>query len=127
MIVPLSEKSFNLLYEVYGLPLPTTTQIVVGGSLYYEGSVSRLNVNALSKSLSNAIDLINTNQSVVDRVTEILDEFEGFAIDPSNIDKDGYSFRASQSKKAILEALKPYTGITLSGFGHRSGGRIPLS
>lgn len=124
----LSDRQINLLYEVYEITARDTT-VVAGG----EGT-SRLQVDlfgagkSVKDHLEGAIAYINESDARVERVSEILDEWQELSLDPSKIDSDGYALRPVKNIKAIRDRLYPYTGIVFvaSPSTSNSNNRLPL-
>jgi hypothetical protein len=73
--------------------------------------------------LQSSIEEINLSPAQVERVQEILAEFEELSLDPSKIDKDGYQLRPSNNIKTIRTRLYIYTGIL---FNSSAGQRLSI-
>ena len=108
----LTDREKEILREIY--EVPAEGGLIIAG----EGQGIPVNYFALTSGnasvaqrLETAIAALDLNEVRSTRVSEILAEYENFALDPSPIDKDGYSFRARRNMKAIYKALMPYTGI----------------
>lgn len=108
--MPLTTAQINLLHEVYECP-QIATVIATGGTGVALPPLYIGTYTSVQTQLKAAIDFINQDVSRVTRVGEILAEYEGLALDPSPIERDGYSFSASRNLKAIRRALYPLTGI----------------
>ena len=114
----LTDREKEILREIY--EVPAEGGLIIAG----EGAGVPMNYFALSSGnqsvnqrLSNAIAALDFNEVRSNRVSEILAEYENFALDPSPIQKDGYSFSARRAIKAIYKALMPYTGILIQTGG----------
>lgn len=92
-----------LLYEIYGLTEPDAPIAARETNIDYTNRVTE------------AINKINIDPNKVARVGEILEEYDQIALDPSNIDKDGYSFRMAKSIRLLTIRLYTYTGIPVRG------------
>jgi len=110
----LTDREKEILREIY--EVPAEGGLIIAG----EGSGVPLNYLALSSGnqsvtqrLSTAIAALDLNEVRSNRVSEIIAEYETFNLDPSPIQKDGYSFSARRNIKAIYKALMPYTGILM--------------
>lgn len=108
--MPLTADQTQRLFELYEIPVNTPSTVVttdMGYPIRFDYSVN------VRSQLLTALETINASSAQSQRVGAILAEYDSWALDPSNIDKNGYSFRASRNKKAIISALYPYTGIKL--------------
>ena len=110
----LTDREKEILREIY--EVPAEGGLIIAG----EGQGVPMNYLALSSGnqsinqrLSTAITALDINEVRSTRVSEIITEYENFALDPSPIQKDGYSFSARRNVKAIYKALMPYTGILI--------------
>jgi len=103
-----------ILHEIYGVPLvPQTVYAALGsGGLAISPASAFINTS-LKTQLLQAVATINGSSAYVLRVREVLEVYATFSLDPSTINKDGYEFRAGNSMRSVLNALYPYTGITL--------------
>ncbi len=109
----LTERQITLLYQIYEVAQINSVVLTAGEastvpSFLYPGTSAQ-------QQLIKAITFINESTSRVDRIGEILTEFESFDLDPSSIDRQGYSFNAVRNLKAIRKALQPLTGIIWKG------------
>ena len=104
-----------LLYEIYECPQPGVDQVVLspgdGVSVFptYLAGATRV-----QDQLVKAIVFINASAARSDRVSAVLEEYAGFATDPSPIDREGYSFRASRNLKAFRRILYPIVGVLMT-------------
>ena len=110
----LTDREKEILREIY--EVPAEGGLIIAG----EGQGVPMNYLSLSSGnqsinqrLSTAIAALDINEIRSTRVSEIIAEYENFALDPSPIQKDGYSFSARLNVKAIYKALMPYTGILI--------------
>lgn len=121
--MPLTSAQRLKVYEIYECPLPETPQVIVtsGGGV----SLTPISFSAadtpVQKAIGQAIDRINLDEAKVERIAEILEEYEGFALDPSPIEQDGYKFSARRGLQALRDALFPITGIKMDGSGSLGG------
>lgn len=123
--MPLTDDSKHLLHEIYQVPYTVTTVISGGfGSTSVAASAWDYQIGVRDQ-LAQAIDVIDSDETMVRRVTELLTEYKAIATDRSDIDRNGYRFRASRNLAAIYEALYPYTGIVMRKPG-RTCHQIPL-
>lgn len=90
-----------LLFELYGITTPGTA-IPIG-----EVDV------VIQNQLMAAIASINSDVAKVLRVQEILSEYTSIALDPSPIEREGYSFRLNRNLDHIKRLLYSYTAIPL--------------
>ncbi len=122
----LTEEHRLLLYEIYGVtPLNevyAATGVSVGLILPASFTLTRPIVDQIER----AFTWINEVNERADRVEVILEEYKTIALDPSNIDREGYQFRASRSLQRIRDLLKPYTGIFMVDNSGTGGGLIPV-
>lgn len=112
--MPLTADQQNRLFEIYQVPVTLDTTVIGGASGLFQTpvvSLAGLGQASVKGQLEKALVSINASAAQSERVAAILAEYDGFALDPSNIDKNGYSFRADKARKAILNALYVYTGI----------------
>jgi hypothetical protein len=120
--MPLTAKSKNLLREIYGVSV-TGGEIIISNpdpsGLPFTNYPFAFRTG-IKQQLELAIAEIDLNPNASDRVTEILDEYQSWDLDPSPIEKDGYSFRHRRSLKRIMDVLTPYTRIyaSLGGGGN---------
>lgn len=121
--MPLTTRQELLLHEIYGLPYGSNTIVLGESGLAMLPPLTELFLSARTQ-LDNAILRINQEESMVQRVSEILAEFEGFALDPSPINRDGYGFNATRNLQNLQKLLYPYTGIVMGQA--RGGNQIPL-
>lgn len=110
--MPLSERQENLLFEIYNVSFLTTTVVTSGEGVSVSPTFFDVRIG-VKQQLIMAIALINVEQAMCNRVAEILEEYENFALDYSTIDHEGYSFRPARNLKRIHEALYSYTGIVV--------------
>lgn len=111
--MPLTEKHRGLLFEIYGAT-PLQEIYAAPGTPGVSILPASFSVTApLVTSINRAFDLINQDESKVARVTAILDEYESISLDPSPIERDGYSFSQSRSLARLRDVLLPYTGIVM--------------
>jgi hypothetical protein len=100
-----------LLYELYGVTKAADTVIDSG----FYGLATTPNPvwqqTSLQQQLEKAIELINDDSAKVDRVGKILSEYQCLGLDPSNIDRDGYTFRYRNSLRRLKQVLYTYTGV----------------
>lgn len=124
--MPLTADQQNRLFEIYQVPVTLDSTVVGGTSGLFQTpivSLAGLGQASVKNQLINALAIINADSAQTQRVAAILDEYDGFALDPSNIDRNGYQFRAERNRRAVLNALYPYTGIVARQF---MPNRIPL-
>jgi len=121
----LTDRQTNLLYELYGLPFQLKTITLGETGLSSAPPLTDLFQSAKDR-LREAIGEINLEPDKVARVGEILAEYEGLSLDPSKIDRDGYSFKFRDSIQNLKERLYPYTGIRVPRSGGGRGNRVPL-
>ncbi|MGL5131472.1 MAG: hypothetical protein ACRC78_03030 [Planktothrix sp.] len=108
----LTDREVLLLYEIYEVPLVPETILTGWGSGGLATPPFTLSTNTNAKrQLEIAIPLIQADEARVENIRLLLIEYETFRGDPSDIDKNGYSFRAVSSMKTILRSLFSYTGI----------------
>jgi len=105
----LTEKQVTLIYQIYQV-VQIDSVVLTQGEATTVPSFTYPGTN-IQQQVIKAINFINASDARVDRVAEILNSYEDFDLDPSNINKNGYEFRASRSLKAIRNALFPLTGI----------------
>lgn len=115
--MPLSTKDIGLLHEIFEIPMTNTVVASPGQGIPLFPALINHETSA-KEQLQQGIDLVNESEDLVERVQAILSEYEGFSTDPSNIDSQGYSFRASKSLRSIRKALYPYIGLVLDGGGN---------
>lgn len=72
----------------------------------------------------NSMTDVGMRTAIVSRIRVFLEEYKNFSNDPSAIDKDGYSFRASDSFQAILRGLYPLIGVVARQGSYDN--RIPI-
>lgn len=114
----LSERSKNLLYEIYEITAMPFT-VVAGG----EGT-SRLSPDlfgagkTIREQLDQSIEFVDLNPAIQERIEEILKEWEELSIDPSKIEAEGYSLKPEKNIKAIRKRLYTYTGIIFKEDSH---------
>jgi|694.fasta_scaffold07955_24 hypothetical protein len=122
----LTEEHRLLLYEIYGVtPLNevyAATGVSVGLILPASFTLTRPIVDQIEK----AFTWINEVDERADRVEVILEEYKTIALDPSNIDREGYQFRIGKSLQRIRDLLRPYTGIYMVDNSGTGGGLIPV-
>lgn len=109
--MPLSSAQENLLHEIY--QVTKASDVVIDGN-FYGIAIAPQPVwiqGSLRDRLAAAIVAINADLGMSDRVGKILGQYDCLGLDPSNIDRNGYSFRYNQSVKRLKEALYTYTGI----------------
>jgi len=122
MLTELTERQKNLLREIYSTTVTNGAVLYVTSGFSAGQGYSDLHFSSSIRArLEQAIAEIDINPSSRDRVAEILDEYDGWNLDPSTIDKDGYSFRWQRSMRRILDALTPYTRIVVD---HRPGSNL---
>ena len=114
----LTDTEKGILREIYEVP-PVGDIVIADEGDGYPSSfpLPSGGNNSIRQRLELAIAQLDTDLTSSTRVSAILAEYSNFALDPSPIDKDGYSFRSQRGMKAIYKALYAYTGILL-----RSGG-----
>jgi hypothetical protein len=108
--MPLSERQKQLLYEIYGVSYSQKTVTTSGGGFTPTPTLFDVR-SGVKQQLVEAIAFIDTEESRVARVAEILEEYDAIALDFSTIDREGYSMRPSRNLKRIHEALYAHTGI----------------
>lgn len=100
-----------LLYEIYGVTKAADSVIDSG----YYGLATTPNPvwqqTSIKQQLEKAIEIIESDSAISDRVAKILKEYECLGLDPSPIERDGYSFRYQRSLRRIKQLLYSYTGI----------------
>jgi hypothetical protein len=108
--MPLTDRQKNQLYEIYEV---SHTQIttVTSGSGYASTSTLFDVFKGVKQQLQDAILTIDADAGQVARVGEILSEFDNWALDPSTIDREGYSLKPSRNYKRVRMLLYSYTGI----------------
>lgn len=108
--MPLSDQHKHLLHEIYGIPY--SNQTAIAGDVYTRTvpMIAEAFVE-LQTHLLAAIDRIDSDETMVQRVGEILQKYSDLDLDPSNIDRDGYSLRYQKSIRTLQKALFPYTSI----------------
>lgn len=120
--MPLTDRQEHLLHEVYSLPYTATTVSMGEPGLASMPPMTELHLS-LKDQLQQSILAINLDPFKVERVGEILSEYEQFSLDPSRIDREGYAFRPGNSFRTVQDRLYTYTGIRVSRGGSN---RIPL-
>jgi len=121
----LTDRQTNLLYELYGLPFQLKTITLGDSGLSSAPPMTELFQSAKDR-LAEAIGEINLEPDKVARVGEILTEYEGLSLDPSKIDRDGYSFKFRDSVQNLKERLYPYTGSRVTRSGSSRSNRLQL-
>jgi hypothetical protein len=121
--MPLSEKQETLLHEIYGIPYRAETLTIGQNGLSSAPPLSEF-VQAPREHLAAAILAINRDESQVNRVGEILAEYEGVALDSSRIDRNGYSFRHRSFIENLQNRLYPFTGVLIRS--QSASNRTPL-
>jgi hypothetical protein len=109
--LPLDRDQENLLYEIYGITRADDTVIDSGD---YGLAITPMPIwsNAsLQDRLAAAILKINSDHAMTRRVAKIVKEYECLALDPSQIERNGYSFRYNRSVNELKKRLYTYTGI----------------
>jgi hypothetical protein len=100
-----------LLYEIYGVTQAPNSVIDSG----HYGLATTPNPvwqqTSIKQQLDQAIETIDSDFAISDRVVKILKEYECLGLDPSPIERDGYSFRYQRSLRRIKQVLYSYTGI----------------
>lgn len=108
----LTQRQENLLFEIYSVSFLPTTVVTEGNGNSASPTFFDVRIG-VKQQLVMAIALINEEEAMSLRVTEILEEYENFALDYSTIDREGYAFRPARNLKRIHLALYPYTGIVV--------------
>ena len=122
--MPLTDQSKHLLHEAYQVPYTDTT-VISGGFGTNSSTSSAFDFQlGVREQLAKAISSIDRDETMVKRVEAILAEYQQIALDRSNINREGYEFKASRNLKAIFESLYSYTGIMMRQ-GRRSN-QLPL-
>ena len=111
--MPLTEVQKNYIYELYETTSPGSfDSVIVAGTGGVTLSPNFLNsVTPVQERIQESIEQIDLNPSKVTAVQQLLDEYEGIRTDPSNIDKNGYSFRFKKTIRNLRTRMHPYTGI----------------
>ncbi|HEY9643320.1 MAG TPA: hypothetical protein V6C57_22720 [Coleofasciculaceae cyanobacterium] len=120
--MPLSDRQEHLLFELYGLPYSSNTiSLDRHSDLASMPPLTELHQTATQR-LSEAIYEINLDPFKVERVGEIIAEYEGVSLDPSKINRDGYDFSFEKFVNNLKTRLYTYTGIrmTRSNASHRT-------
>jgi len=122
--MPLTDQSKHLLREMYQVPYTDTT-VISGGFGSNSSTSSAFDFQlGVREQLIKAVTAIDGDETMVKRVEAILVEYQQIALDRSNINREGYEFKASRNLKAIFECLYSYTGIMMQT-GRRSN-QLPL-
>lgn len=118
--MPLTDRHKHLLHELFGIPYESKTVVV--GEFAYQPLPMILDYQQSPKQrLDEAIVSIDSDETRVQRVAEILAEYEQYALDRSTIDRNGYSLRPNRNIRAIRRALFSYTGlISETGQGNQT-------
>ncbi|MBW4660935.1 MAG: hypothetical protein KME15_19850 [Drouetiella hepatica Uher 2000/2452] len=120
--MPLSDRQEHLLFELYGIPYSSKTISLGSNGLASMPPLTELHQSAKDR-LQEAILEINIDPFKTERVGEILAEYEGISLDPSTIEREGYSFRFGRSISNLKDRLYAYTGIRVAG---SFSNRMPL-
>jgi len=108
--MPLTDRQEHLLFELYGLTYSPETVVLGDHGFSTQPPFTEFQVSATTR-LQRAILEINIDPYKVERVGEVLKEYEEIALDPSSIDREGYVFRQSKSIRTLKDRLYSYTGI----------------
>lgn len=120
--MPLTDRQEHLLFELYGIPYSSTTIVMGGSGLSSLPPLTEL-VATPKEHLRRAILDINLDPTKVERVAEILKEYESLSLDASPIDREGYQLRPNRNIRNLQQRLYPYTGIRICA---NDAHRIPL-
>ncbi len=121
----LTVREKGLLKEIYEVPAAGSL-VIAGENAGVPSSYLPLSGNiTVTQRLTQALAALDLDINASTRVSEILATYDQYALDPSNIDRNGYQFRFRRNMKAIYKALMPYTGILIQ-MGTLDGGRTPL-
>jgi hypothetical protein len=122
--MPLTDQSKHLLREIYQVPYTDTT-VISGGFGSNSSTSSAFDFQlGVRQQLEKAIAGIDADETMVKRVEAILAEYQQIALDRSNINREGYEFKASRNLRAIFSSLYSYTGIMMRQ--GRQSNRLPL-
>lgn len=109
----LSDETKNLLFEIYGVTYTVETIVTEG---YNSAAISFTfdAGNTVRTRLLKAINILDADESMAQRVTEIMKEYKEIALDFSPIERDGYRMNPKVNLRRIYTALYPYTGIIIN-------------
>ncbi|MBL1177651.1 hypothetical protein [Pantanalinema sp. GBBB05] len=127
--MPLTDAQKHLLHELYEVPYTSNVVYTSGkgtalGPAAQTTALAMFVENQVRNQLNAAIVEIDADETRVTRVGVILSRYEDLDLDPSNIDKDGYSFRYQKAVRELKRALSTYTGIWV--VGGNNGNQTPL-
>lgn len=127
--MPLTDAQKHLLHEIYEVPYTSSVAYTSGkgtalGPAAHTTSLAMFVEIQVRTQLNKAIVEIDADETRVTRVGTILSRYEDLDLDPSNIDKDGYSFRYRKAIAELRRALWTYTGIAV--VGGNGGNQTPL-
>lgn len=108
--MPLSDLHKHLLHEIFEIPYePIAVQV---GEAGFEVAASLLNpFQGTTARLNAAIISIDSDETMVTRVSEILTEFKDLSLDPSRIERNGYSLNPAKNICILQQRLFVYTGL----------------
>lgn len=119
--MPLSDSDKHLLHELYDAPYSSNTIAAQNG--YAISPFPIHTQTSLKQQLEAAIADIDADETKVTRVSEILAKYKDLDLDPSNIDRNGYSLRYKRSIRTLTRTLYTYTGIWV---GTANSNQTPL-
>ena len=112
--MPLTDQHKHLLHEIFEIPYEPIAVMV--GSAGFAIASSLLNpIQGPTQRLIDAIVAIDSDETKVSRVSQILSEYEEISLDPSGIVRNGYSLNPAKTERLLKKRLFPYTGLIATG------------
>lgn len=105
----LTERQKVLLREIYQVNMSGNFVITTGFSGIYFSYL--LEGQSLQERLRDAIVEIDKESAMVQRVGEIIQEYEVTSLKPGDIERNGFTLPYRRLMNRIYEMLFPYTGI----------------
>lgn len=121
--MPLLDNEKHLLFELFGLPYePIAVETGEYGIPITQAVLDP--IQAPATRLQAAIVSIDADETKVLRVREILTAYNDLSLDPSNIERNGYSLRPNKNIRHFRRLLFTYTGLISDV--NTGGNRLPL-
>ncbi|PSB26214.1 hypothetical protein [Stenomitos frigidus] len=121
--MPLLDHEKHLLYELFGIPYePIAVETGEYGMPITQAILDP--IQAPATRLKAAISSIDADETKVVRVREILAAYSDLSLDPSPIERNGYSLRPGKNIRLYRRLLFTYTGLISDINTH--GNRLPL-
>lgn len=114
--MPLSDQQKHLLHEIFDIPYESVG-VIVGEGGFAVASALINPIQSTTQRLLAAIVSIDSDETKVTRVGLILAEYESLSLDPSKIERNGYSLNPAKSVRLLRQRLYPYTGLSSGGLG----------